>query len=48
MRIAIDDLNLEQLWIVYPGEHAYAIDDKISVMPLSKLGELNSASSLSG
>ncbi|MCP4799553.1 MAG: ATP-binding protein [bacterium] len=47
MRVAIDDLNLEKLWIVYPGEHAYAIDDKISVMPLSKLGELNSALRLS-
>ena len=34
MHIAIADLGLEHLWVVYPGSQEYAIDAKISVIPL--------------
>jgi len=34
MRIAIEDLGLEHLWIIYPGRHEYDIDEKISVIPV--------------
>jgi len=34
MRIAIADLGLAHLWIVYPGREAYPIDEMISVVPL--------------
>ena len=37
MRSALADLNLEHLYIVYPGDKAYPLDDKISVLPLSEL-----------
>lgn len=37
MRIAINDLKLEHLWIVYPGTAAYLVEDKISVCPISKI-----------
>jgi len=34
MRRVLEDLALEHLWIICPGEHAYRIDDKITVWPL--------------
>ena len=39
MRIAIDDLKLEHLWIVTPGPHRYQIDDTITVLPLAALAD---------
>lgn len=40
MRIAIEDLNLHHLWIIYPGQHAYPIDDRLSVYPLQAVPRL--------
>ncbi len=40
MRIALEDLDLSHLWIVYPGEEAYPLDDRISVLPVSQAGAL--------
>jgi uncharacterized protein len=37
MRIAITDLKLEKLFVVYPGLHRYAISDKVEAVPLSAL-----------
>jgi len=37
MRQAIQDLDLEALWIVYPGSRAVQLDDKIYAKPLSQL-----------
>ena len=34
MRVALQDLGLEHLWVVYPGTEAYALDDRLSVLPL--------------
>jgi uncharacterized protein len=34
MRIALQDLRLARLWIVYPGAEAYDLDEKISAWPL--------------
>ncbi len=31
---ALATLDLEHLWIVYPGEHRYPVSDRISVVPL--------------
>ena len=30
MHIAIEDLRLEHLWVVYPGDQKYALDDRIT------------------
>ena len=35
MRVALQDLALDYLWVVYPGNESYPVDEKISVMPLS-------------
>ena len=39
MRIAVSDLNLEQLFIVYPGQESYSLDPKIQVLPLPSIRE---------
>jgi hypothetical protein len=40
MRVALNDLDLERLWVVHPGRHAYPVDERISFLPLSDLGSL--------
>ena len=40
MRVAIDDLGLEHLWVVYPGDEPYRLDDRISVLPVAGIPEL--------
>jgi len=40
MQIAIEDLGLEHLWIVYPGDQQYGLDDKITVIPLEAIAKL--------
>ena len=40
MKIALDALNLDHLWVVYPGQHEYPIEEKITAWPLMKIGEL--------
>jgi len=36
MRIAMTDLKLDHLYVVYPGEKAYTLGKKVEVVPLSK------------
>ncbi|HMV44164.1 MAG TPA: ATP-binding protein [Leptospiraceae bacterium] len=40
MQIAMNDLKLEKIWVVYPGEDRYMIHKKIEVLPVSQLNEL--------
>jgi hypothetical protein len=42
MRIALTDLGLEQLIVLYPGSHTYKLDRQVHVVPLDHLarGEL--------
>ncbi|MFW8600416.1 ATP-binding protein [Desulfobacterota bacterium M19] len=37
MHIAVQDLALDYLWVVYPGENEYPVTDKITVRPLYKI-----------
>jgi predicted AAA+ superfamily ATPase len=37
MLSAIQDLQLEHLWIIYPGKDTYLLDKKITVLPLGAL-----------
>ena len=39
MRVALEDLALDHLWIVYPGDEAYSLDKRISVIPVSGVQE---------
>jgi hypothetical protein len=40
MRIAVSDLGLEHLWVIYPGRQEYALDVRITVLPLDALPRL--------
>jgi predicted AAA+ superfamily ATPase len=37
MRIALHDLQLDRLFVIYPGLHPYRLDEQISVLPLASL-----------
>jgi hypothetical protein len=37
MHIAIDDLQLTHLWVIYPGTLRYALTDKITALPLHEV-----------
>jgi predicted AAA+ superfamily ATPase len=37
MRIALDDLKLDRLVVVYPGERRYPLADRVEVIPLLEL-----------
>jgi hypothetical protein len=39
---AITDLQLDHVWVVYPGEHGFPIEKKISAMPLTRVAEFPS------
>jgi predicted AAA+ superfamily ATPase len=43
MRIALEDLSLEYLWVIYPGGQEYALDDRISVVPVDSIPRLATA-----
>ena len=40
MRAALNDLDLEHLFVVYPGDEAYSLDDRISVLPVADIPAL--------
>jgi predicted AAA+ superfamily ATPase len=40
MQIALHDLALEYLWVVYPGSGVYQVDKRISVVPVQKISEI--------
>lgn len=42
MRVAISDLGLEQLWVIYPGNTRYQADDRIAVLPVAEIATLPS------
>jgi predicted AAA+ superfamily ATPase len=40
MRIAMQDLKLERLWVVYPGQNGYPMDEKIECVSLAQLQQV--------
>lgn len=40
MLVAVQDLKLERLWVIYPGEQEYALHDRIVVIPISSVSHL--------
>lgn len=40
MHIAIKDLGLEHLWVIYPGDQKYALDSKITAISLEEILQL--------
>ncbi len=43
MRSVLNDLNLEHLWVVYPGDETYALSDKVTVIPITALADVRDA-----
>jgi uncharacterized protein len=43
MRTALHDLDLRHLWIVYPGNHVFQADERITAWPLSQIARLPAA-----
>lgn len=37
MRSALDDLELDHLWVLYPGDRSYPLAENITVLPLAQL-----------
>ena len=48
MRIALEDLKLERITVIYSGATSYQLSDKISVIPLRSLGEPTAHQALVG
>ena len=40
MHIAIDDLGLEHLWVVYPGNLRFSLTDRITALPLAEVSDI--------
>lgn len=40
MHTIIENLNLERIWIVYPGDKAYPLGERIDVVPLSQMDQV--------
>ena len=40
MHVALDDLKLDHLWVVYPGSLCYPLSERISALPLREIGSL--------
>ena len=40
MRTALEDLKLERLYVIYPGERDYTLDDKIEVLAFPRVEKL--------
>jgi uncharacterized protein len=40
MQIALEDLRLKHLWVIYPGDQTYPLDDTITVIPLEEIPQL--------
>jgi uncharacterized protein len=38
MRSAMEDLELEHLWVVHPGKERWAMDERITALPLREVG----------
>jgi hypothetical protein len=39
MKSALVDLELEHLWVIYPGDRQYPIAEKVTVLPLAQLAK---------
>ena len=40
MHLVSDDLGIAHLWVIYPGELEYPLSGRITVLPLSKIHDL--------
>ena len=43
MRIAIQDLHLDHLYVIHPGDLRFALDEKITALPAKEIPSLAAA-----
>ena len=41
MHVVIEDLGLERLWVIYPGDREYPLTDTITALPLKNIHDLD-------
>ena len=41
MHVVMQDLGLEHLWVLYPGDRAYPLTDGITALPLKRVGTID-------
>ena len=41
MRVALADLRLDHLWVLYPGDETYPLADRITVLPAAQIPNLD-------
>ena len=41
MRVVLEDLGLEHLWVVYPGDLKYSLTEEITALPLKNIGDIS-------
>jgi len=41
MRVALESLRLDHIWVIYPGDRAYSLDEKISVLPIAQIDAIS-------
>lgn len=41
MRTALEDLRLKHLWVIYPGDETYSLDERITVLPIRDVPDLS-------
>ena len=46
MTTAIQDLNLDHLWVIYPGKDNYSIDKKVTVLSIQSLQDIFASTSV--
>ena len=47
MHVVMEDLGLEHLWVLYPGDRAYPLTDGITALPLKRVGTIDLVPSIS-
>ena len=40
MHSALKDLDLQRLWVIYPGKNSYPAYEKVTMLPLSEISTL--------
>ena len=40
MHVVMDDLGLEHLWVIYPGDREYPLTGRITAMPLTRIRDI--------
>jgi len=38
MRVVMEDLELDRLWVIYPGTRRYTLEEGVECIPLELIG----------